>query len=323
VTVRSSSRGGYVAPRPYTTEGLAEAQRLDDLADAEWEARRPEREAAEAEERARSAAYYARVPAYVPPPPEETVVLLPGLGGLGYEHQGALWRFVVEGTTVGPHFKTKRAMLAAARAYAADYGLTVDEDAGATGASGNRARVTLSTSASGWRGLSRGRSLAGFDQKELHRGTEVEREHVGGVTSLARRIAADHLTEDPRYYAKLAKMEAHRAGRDRAVPRSARRFAPSREFLVVVRGDRDPSATGAVVAREPSLSRARELAQREADRWGMPADVLDDGWHLVATYAPGSHRAGAPKRLSHDRCANRCGCSPSGAHRSTAIGRRG
>jgi hypothetical protein len=322
VTVRSSSRGGYVAPRPYTTEGLAEAQRLDDLADAEWEARRPEREAAEAAERARSAAYYARVPAYVPPPVESKLVMLPGLGGLGYEHQGALWRFVVEGATVGPHHTTKRAMLADARRYAVDYGLTVD-DAGATGASGNRARVTLSTSASGWRGLSRGRSLAGFDQKELHRGTEVEREHVGGVTSLARRIAADHLTEDPRYYAKLAKMEAHRAGRDRAVPRSARRFAPSREFLVVVRGDRDPSATGAVVAREPSLSRARELAQREADRWGMPADVLDDGWHLVATYAPGSHRAGAPKRLSHDRCANRCGCSPSGAHRSTAIGRRG
>lgn len=45
-----------------------------------------------------------------------------------------------------------------------------------------------------------------FDPKELKMGIEVEREHVGKNTGLAREIAMDHLKEDPRYYTKLKKV---------------------------------------------------------------------------------------------------------------------
>jgi hypothetical protein len=56
-------------------------------------------------------------------------------------------------------------------------------------------------------GLAAGMSPRDFDQVELSRGTEVEREHAGRNTRLAREIAMDHLAEDPYYYQKLAVME--------------------------------------------------------------------------------------------------------------------
>jgi hypothetical protein len=46
-----------------------------------------------------------------------------------------------------------------------------------------------------------------FDPGALAKGTKVELEHTGDP-DLAMEIAMDHLTEDPRYYEKLAKMEA-------------------------------------------------------------------------------------------------------------------
>jgi hypothetical protein len=45
-----------------------------------------------------------------------------------------------------------------------------------------------------------------FNAKELRRGVKVESEHTSN-RHLQKEIAMDHLKEDPRYYAKLAKME--------------------------------------------------------------------------------------------------------------------
>lgn len=128
----------------------------------------------------------------------------------------------------------------------------------------NRARVTLSTSASEWPGLSRGRSIASFDQRQLRRGAEVEREHVGGNTSLAMRIAADHLVEDPRYYEKLARMEgANEArGRSEVVERAV-------EALRLYYGSNGTSPRD----QERLASRARRAVESVASRYG--ADLAD------------------------------------------------
>jgi len=62
-----------------------------------------------------------------------------------------------------------------------------------------------------WQGLSKGKSRGDFDPAQLRRGTKVELEHTKS-RRVAERIAMDHLTEDPRYYVKLARMERNRAG---------------------------------------------------------------------------------------------------------------
>ncbi len=59
-----------------------------------------------------------------------------------------------------------------------------------------------------WPGLSKHRALSSFPKRALEKGAAVESEHVGGNKPLARRIAADHLVEDLKYYDKLAKQEA-------------------------------------------------------------------------------------------------------------------
>ena len=55
-------------------------------------------------------------------------------------------------------------------------------------------------------GLAEGKDPSDFDQIQLSRGIEVEREHTIS-RDVAREIAMDHLTEDPLYYEKLEKME--------------------------------------------------------------------------------------------------------------------
>jgi hypothetical protein len=45
-----------------------------------------------------------------------------------------------------------------------------------------------------------------LDPEEYHAGEEVEMEHTNDPT-IAREIARDHLTEDPRYYTHLKEME--------------------------------------------------------------------------------------------------------------------
>jgi len=50
------------------------------------------------------------------------------------------------------------------------------------------------------------RQLEPFDDREVSRGIEVEKEHTKDV-EIAKQIALDHLKEDPHYYAKLRKVE--------------------------------------------------------------------------------------------------------------------
>lgn len=49
-------------------------------------------------------------------------------------------------------------------------------------------------------------------KRELERGTKVEMEHTS-IKNFARKIALDHLKEDPNYYKKLYKMEGNRRKR--------------------------------------------------------------------------------------------------------------
>jgi hypothetical protein len=56
-------------------------------------------------------------------------------------------------------------------------------------------------------GLAAGKSDQEFPQDQLHEGKEVEAEEHGGTPAIAKDIAKDHLTEDPKYYTHLEKME--------------------------------------------------------------------------------------------------------------------
>lgn len=56
-------------------------------------------------------------------------------------------------------------------------------------------------------GLADNKPDSAFDSTQLAKGAKVEREHTNDP-AIAREIAKDHLTEDPAYYKKLAKMEA-------------------------------------------------------------------------------------------------------------------
>jgi len=55
-------------------------------------------------------------------------------------------------------------------------------------------------------GLAEGKPDSAFDAKALAQGQKVEMEHTNNP-KVAREICKDHLTEDPHYYTKLAKME--------------------------------------------------------------------------------------------------------------------
>lgn len=55
-------------------------------------------------------------------------------------------------------------------------------------------------------GLADEKSILDFPEKDLEQGCLVELEHVDDE-DLALEIAMDHLTEDPDYYRKLARME--------------------------------------------------------------------------------------------------------------------
>lgn len=65
--------------------------------------------------------------------------------------------------------------------------------------------------------------VADVDPRELKRGCKVEREHTSSP-KLACEIALDHLTEDPRYYTKLAKI--HLDGPRRRSPIRLRKLYP-------------------------------------------------------------------------------------------------
>lgn len=55
---------------------------------------------------------------------------------------------------------------------------------------------------------------ARFDRKQIEAGTQIEMEHTDSRRK-ARYIAKQHLTEDPRYYAKLCKVWPNERGCER------------------------------------------------------------------------------------------------------------
>jgi hypothetical protein len=55
-------------------------------------------------------------------------------------------------------------------------------------------------------GLADKKSPKDFDAQALEKGIKVELEHTSSK-QMAKEIAMDHLTEDPKYYDKLAKIE--------------------------------------------------------------------------------------------------------------------
>lgn len=55
-------------------------------------------------------------------------------------------------------------------------------------------------------GLADDKKPSDFDAKALQKGVKVELEHTSSKT-MAKEITMDHLTEDPKYYEKLDKME--------------------------------------------------------------------------------------------------------------------
>lgn len=61
-------------------------------------------------------------------------------------------------------------------------------------------------------GKGSGRRASDFDPTQLRVGTAIELEHTGD-RRIAREIAMDHLTENPRYYTMLCKWEREPACR--------------------------------------------------------------------------------------------------------------
>lgn len=57
-------------------------------------------------------------------------------------------------------------------------------------------------------GLADNRPDEDFDSDQLQMGIKVEMEHTNDY-ALAKEIAKDHLSEDPKYYTKLKKIEPH------------------------------------------------------------------------------------------------------------------
>ena len=78
-------------------------------------------------------------------------------------------------------------------------------------------------------GLSKGKRISDFNPDDLDRGIQVEYEHTNR-RPLARKIAMDHLTEDPRYYEKLERMEQGRCNPAKTIFGAA---APERGAMVV------------------------------------------------------------------------------------------
>jgi len=72
--------------------------------------------------------------------------------------------------------------------------------------------------------------VSDFNPRALAKGIRVEMEHTE-QRSIARRIAMDHLTEDPRYYDKLARMEHGGYGRD-PLTRKERRLLRERHRII-------------------------------------------------------------------------------------------
>lgn len=72
-------------------------------------------------------------------------------------------------------------------------------------------------------GLASGKQDSDFDPKALAKGTKVELEHTSDER-VAKEIAKDHLSEDPKYYDKLAKMEESKGKKDACYYKVKKRY---------------------------------------------------------------------------------------------------
>ena len=80
-------------------------------------------------------------------------------------------------------------------------------------------------------GLGDKKKPSDFDPKQIEKGVKVEMEHTDDK-SLAREIAMDHLTEDPKYYDKLETIEKHG---NRHVVRAAMDAAKLEQWMLKIR----------------------------------------------------------------------------------------
>lgn len=117
-----------------------------------------------------------------------------------------------------------------------------------------------------WQGLSRHHPLKDYPRELIERGADVEVEHVG-YRPIARRIAADHLTEDRAYYEKLAKMEGRSGGRAgyyivEGMERVSSEFPDPATAIGVAEGYyRNNVARGRTTSLPVSVVRARSMSE--------------------------------------------------------------
>jgi hypothetical protein len=134
-----------------------------------------------------------------------------------------------------------------------------------------------------WPGLSRHRPLSSFNQRDLLAGAKVEAEHVGNYMPLAKRIAADHLTEDPNYYRK-AKRAGLSAGRGRSRKGSASMYqcpkcAAQSSRMSMVAGACPPATTD-VALNLQNRQKAIEVADYGPANPRLPNDAY---WRRIAS----------------------------------------
>lgn len=137
-------------------------------------------------------------------------------------------------------------------------------------ASSSSGASTGSLRASTWKGLSKDLKPGDFPARTLARGMRVELEHTQSH-AVAQRIAMDHLTEDPHYYRKLAKMEAappgHASGRseDKLVKVKVLKIRKGhfQIFATRMRGAKSPEHLGGIDVHGTRV-KAAELAARIA-----------------------------------------------------------
>lgn len=93
-------------------------------------------------------------------------------------------------------------------------------------------------------GLAAHRSEESFPEKQLDAGGKVEREHTKNEET-AEEIAMDHLTEDPKYYTKLKKLEkmAYAQGQRAAFAKFSGASAAGPDGASSVRSSGSPVAT--------------------------------------------------------------------------------
>jgi hypothetical protein len=116
-------------------------------------------------------------------------------------------------------------------------------------------------------GLASGKSEESFPPKKVRAGAKVEREHTPD-TQIAKEIAMDHLTEDPRYYDKLKKIEkmAYWAGRADAFAKFSAASSAAPADASSVRDSGSPVAT----------THHRDSAQNIAQNFRYNSTVLTD-----------------------------------------------